>query len=249
MCFGVIVNYITTMFDLAIVLIHVSGAVAGLLAGFLAMLFRKGSGLHGAAGTVFVAAMVAMTVSAAYGAVFIKPIPLNLVVALLTLYLVVTAWRAGRRRESATGALDVAALLFVLVVAGAGVLFGFRTAAMSGPPPGGVTAPVYFVFATIGFLCAVNDVRLLRRGELSGGHRLRRHLWRMSLALLIATLSLYPGQARLFPQWLRETNLLFAPHVLLVGSMLFWGVRMRARRNHSQRPLPAPLPVLQRVRA
>jgi hypothetical protein len=72
-------------------------------------------------------------------------------------------------------------------------------------------------------------------GLVAGALRLRRHLWRMSLALLIATLSLYPGQARLFPDWIRQSSLVFAPHLLLVGSMLFWMLRIRARRQRSAR--------------
>ena len=36
-----------------LILIHVCSATVGLLSGFLAMVFRKGSGLHGAAGSNF----------------------------------------------------------------------------------------------------------------------------------------------------------------------------------------------------
>src|SRR6266542_2312625 len=38
--------------------LHVFSAAVGLLAGFMAMLFRKGSGLHGAAGTIFFLSML-----------------------------------------------------------------------------------------------------------------------------------------------------------------------------------------------
>lgn len=68
---------------------------------------------------------------------------------------------------------------------------------------------------------------MIVRGGITGGRRVARHLWRMGLALLIATMSLYPGQAKLFSKALRDTNLLFIPMLLLVASMIFWLFRVR----------------------
>ena len=48
----------------------------------------------------------------------------------------------------------------------------------------------------------------------------------MSVALLFASFSFYPGQGRHFAKWLRDTNLLYVPHVLLIGAMLLWLYRV-----------------------
>jgi hypothetical protein len=56
----------------------------------------------------------------------------------------------------------------------------------------------------------------------------------MGLAFLIAALSFYPGQARLFPDWLRDTRLLMVPHLLLLGSIVLWRLRLRRQRRASQ---------------
>ena len=211
-------------------MLHICGAVIGLLSGFAAMALRKGSSWHGAAGTVFFVSMLAMSASGAVIATFLRPNRLNMTVALLTLYLVSTAWRAARNRERGTGRLDVMAFLFVSAVGLSGIMAGIEAA---GSPKGtkhGMPAAAYFVFGTVALLCAFTDVRMLRRGGLVGTQRLRRHIWRMSLALLIATLSFFPGQAKLFPPALRSTGLLFIPHVLLIGAMAFWMFRYRARR-------------------
>lgn len=212
-------------------MIHICAAVVGLLSGFLAMIFRKSSGLHRVSGSFFFGSMLVMSASAVYLATQVKPNMLNMTVGLLTFYLVTTAWRAGRRREIVTGAFDLGALLFISIVATAGFSFGFEAAISPTGSKNGMPAPIYFVFGTVAFLCAVSDVRILVRRELSGGRRIARHLWRMCLALLIATLSLYPGQAKLFPDWLRQTNLLLVPHVLLIGSMVFWRLRVRSARR------------------
>ena len=227
-------------------ILHVFAATVGLLSGFLAMAFRKGSGWHGAAGTVFFVSMLTMASSAAYMAGFLKPNKINVVASLLTLYLVVTARRAARRKDGTTDLADRVALLFAAGVSAAGFWFGLEAASSPNGMKDGIPAVVYFVFGSVALLCAVSDVRALLLGGVVGGRRVARHLLRMSGALLIATMSLYPGQARLFPLWLRETNLLFAPHVLLIGSMIFWTVRvrgrMRARRDAEIGANPGAIP-------
>lgn len=220
----------------ALVLVHALTALVGLVAGALAMIFRKGSGLHGAAGTAFFVAMLAMSSTAAWVAATSHPNRLNVVVGLLTFYLVATAWWAARRGNETTGPFDRGALLFVALVAALGLAAGAEAAASPAGTKDDMPAPIYFVFGSIALLCAVTDLRLLRRGGVAGAARLRRHLWRMSLALLIATLSLFPGQARLFPDWVRQSSLTFTPHLLIAGSMLFWMFRLRARRRRRDAP-------------
>lgn len=242
-----------TSISTMMLMIHICAAVVGLLSGFLAMIFRKGSGLHRTSGSFFFVSMLVMSASAVYLATRVKPNMLNMTVGLLTCYLVTTAWRTGRRREIFTGAFDLGALLFVSTVATAAFSFGLEAAISPTGSKNAMPAPIYFIFGTVAFLCAVSDVRMLVRGELSGGRRIVRHLWRMCLALLIATLSLYPGQAKLFPDWLKQTSLLFVPHVLLIGSMILWRFRMRSARhvrNATAVPSgPEAAPVTQGARA
>jgi uncharacterized membrane protein len=215
-------------------LIHVSGATVALLSGFMAMALRKGSGLHGAAGAVFVVSMCSSAAAGAWLAAFVHPNSGNVMGSTLTLYLVTTAAAAAKRREGKAGLFDVGALLWALAIAAAGATWGLEAA----NSPTGVKdryAPgFYFVFGTIALLFAVSDVRMIVRGGVSGAKRIVRHLWRMSFALLFATLSFYPGQGRLFPTWLRETNLLYVPHVLLVGAMLLSLYRHSKRRRTQQ---------------
>lgn len=213
--------------------VHICGAVVGLLSGFLAVFLRKGSGRHGAAGTVFFVSMLIMSASGAFIATFLRPLALNVVVALLTFYLVSTAWRAAKNRTGTTSSFDRGAMLFVLAVGVAGLLaslHGFSS------PKGTLVralAPPCLIFGIIALLCAKTDLRMLRAGGFTGPMRIRRHLWRMCLALLIATVSFYPGQAKLFSRALRDTNLLLLPHVLLIGAMVFWMYRIRVRRAES----------------
>ena len=210
-----------------LLLFHISCAVVGLLSGAMAMIFRKGSGRHGAAGTVFFVSMLFMTSSAAWIASVFRPNALNVVVSLLTFYLVSTGWWTAKRRTAGTNVFDLVAMLFVLGVGIAGVTFGFEAANSVTGKKDFMPAPIYFVFGSIALLCAVADLRMIVRGGITGGRRVARHLWRMGLALFIATMSLYPGQAKLFSKALRDSNLLFIPMLLLVVSTIFWLFRVR----------------------
>jgi hypothetical protein len=208
------------------ILLHVCAAAVGLLSGYLAMVLRKGSGLHAAAGHVFFVSMLSATAAGAFLAVFHRPNSGNVMGSTLTFYLVATAWVAARRRDGKPGLFDLGALLFSLAVGAAGWTWGFEAARSQSGLKDGYPPPMYFVFGSIALLFAASDVRMLLRGGVVGTKRIARHLFRNCMALLFATLSLYPGQARLFPGWLRETNLLYVPAVLLVGAMLFWLYRV-----------------------
>src|SRR5262249_39392590 len=137
-----------------VVFVHICGAVIGLLSGYMAVLFRKGSGWHGAAGTVFFVSMLGMTASAAYAALFINPVRINFIVACLTFYLVSTAWRAAKRRDGGTDAFDVIAMLFVFADGGAAIASGL-TGYTDGMP-----IATYFIFGSIALLFALPNLPL-----------------------------------------------------------------------------------------
>ncbi len=218
----------------ALLMLHICGAVVGLLSGFMAMVFRKGSGLHGAAGNVFFVSMLSMSSAGAYMAAFIKPNNGNIMGGVLTFYLVATAWVTARRRERTVGIFDWSALLIALAIGTAGVTWGVQAAVSPSGLKDGYPPFLYFIFGSIALLFAASDVRMIVRGGVFGAQRIARHLWRMCLALLFATLSFYPSRAHLFPKWLNQTNLLYVPHVLLVGAMLFALYRVSIRKRVRQ---------------
>lgn len=214
--------------------VHVCAAIVGLLSGSAAMIFRKGPGRHGAAGLVFVISMIVMTTSAAFIATFMSPHMINVVSAFLTFYLVVTGWVAIKRKDGQTSRLDTVAMLFVLADGIASIGFGIWLLNHPEHPTFGIPKAMFFIFGSIAVLFAVSDGRMLKRGGLFGAQRIGRHLWRMCLALMIAMLSFYPGQAKLFSKAVRATNVLFVPHVLLLGATIFWLYRI-SRRKRAQR--------------
>jgi hypothetical protein len=214
-----------------VLLTHIFAAAVGLLAGFMAMTFRKGSGLHAASGTVFAVSMVIATTAGFFLAAFIRPNAGNVMGSMLTFYLVVTSWMTVRRRDGKANNYDLALLVFAFAIVGLGAMWFFEAIGSATRSKSGYPAPFFVVFGTIALLFAISDVRMIRRGGYTSNKRLARHLFRMCLGLFFATMSFYPGQAKIFPMWLRGSGLMFIPHILLVGGMLFHMVRVRSRKR------------------
>ncbi len=208
--------------------LHIAGASVALVAGAVALIVRKGDQVHRAAGKVFVVSMVIMLAVAAGTSPFLPdPQPGQVYGSIFVIYLVATAWMTVKRPEGQVGRFELAAFILTVLLALAGVI-----GALSGDEPA-------WAFALAASLAAVGDLRVLRRGGVSGPSRIARHLWRMCAALFVATGSFFLGQADEIPAVLRGPHLMipaFAPLVL----MLFWLVRIRIGRAFKTAPA-APL--------
>ena len=90
-----------------------------------------------------------------------------------------------------------------------------------GPPA------AYFVFGSIAALAAALDLRLILRRGVFGVQRITRHIWRMCVALLIAAFSFFLGQQQIFPVSVRGSPILFLPEIAVLGSLMFWLVRVQ----------------------
>ena len=215
-----------------LVLFHILAGMIGLTAGAAAMVLRKGSRRHGVAGTVFAVSMLSMSGSAAYMA-FIDPAgdAINVLMGVLTFYLVTTAWLTARRRRAQTSLADWAALLVVVAVAAGLVNFGVEAANSQSGTKDGAAAGIYFAFAAVASLAAILDLRMIWRGGVAGAQRLTRHLWRMCAALFIGVTSLFLGQPQVFPVLVRNSGVLVVPSLLVLLALGFWLVRVNAFGN------------------
>lgn len=205
-------------------ILHVGGGGVAIAAGYVAMAARKGGRLHRQAGTAFFAAMLTMAGVAAVVAPMLPDAPwTNTTAAVFTLYLTLTAWLAAKRPPGRTGAAEAALIAVPLGIAAMGL-------ALAAGGRGQDFMTVY-AFAVISALAAAADVRVLRRGGLSGVARTARHLWRMSAAMFVATGSFFFGQADVLPEPVRQGAI---PYVLGLGPlvlMAFWLVRVRLPRR------------------
>jgi hypothetical protein len=204
---------------------HIAAGGTGLLSGYLALSVTKGARPHRRAGMVFVVAMVTMCL---FGGVVAQRTAawavVNTTAALLTGYLVVTGLLSVK--PPASRGVQVTGLLLALGLGAMSLTFGFEAVA-NGGSRNGIPAFPYFLFGTVGLLGSVGDLRVLRSGPHQGGARLARHLWRMTFALWIATMSFFIGQADIFPRAIRIPGLLAVPVIAVLVAMIYWLIRVR----------------------
>jgi hypothetical protein len=201
--------------------LHITAGAFGLASGFTALFVRKGERLHRLAGNVFFIAMLAM---AATGAIMgaLGSVAVNVVAGSITCYLVATSWVTVIRKEGEIGRFETYALFAALLISAGAWFWGMEAAASPTGNKDGIPAAVYYFFGTISAAAAVFDLTVILRRGLSGAQRIARHLWRMSFALLIASLSFFLGQAKFLPAWAREANLNMIPMIVVVLIMVYW---------------------------
>ena len=215
-----------------LLIVHVSAGCLGILSGAAALSVRKGERPHRAFGTVFFLCMLTVSALAVYLAIYVPPIAAggappsaSVSVAILTIYLVTTAWMTIRRTEGTIGRFEKSALLVASVVSAALLIFGLHAASIPTARPGGYVP--YFVFASFAAFAAVGDFKMILRGGIFGARRIARHLWRMCFALFFAASFFFLGQQKIMPVYMRGSPLLLALGIAPLLAMIFWLIRVR----------------------
>ncbi|MFO1187106.1 MAG: hypothetical protein U1E87_06410 [Alphaproteobacteria bacterium] len=206
--------------------IHVWTGTIGLIAGTAALVFRKGSGPHRAAGAVFVSAMLLMAASATVLAIMKSNTGLA-VGGLMAFYMIATAFMSVHRREGETGAFEVGA--FAMAV---GVALSIASSAVL-MATGRISAPnAYVATATYGIsgimaLAAAGDLSVILRRGLTGRQRIARHLWRMCFGLFIAAGSFGAQGAKILQIPPQSAGMLIIGSMIIIFTvMIYWLVRV-----------------------
>jgi hypothetical protein len=216
---------------LPLVVLHVSAGIVAMLAGALAIAFRKGTRDHRRAGNVFVICMLSVSALGSYLG-FIKGEMDNFTGGIFAFYLVATAWATARGGENELGKLNWIAPLIALAFAAINFVWGVEVARGLTAVKNQSSVGAYIFFGTLALLSAAGDVRMLVRGGLSGTQRLVRHLWRMCFGWFIATISFFLGQQRVFPGWLRGSYVLVLLAFLPLVFLIFWFIRVRLTNTY-----------------
>ena len=221
----------------AILFLHIAAGAVALVSGGVALVTRKGGRLHIVAGLVF---CVSMAIMASIGAAVSPFLPIpqraNVIAGILTFYLVWSGWVAVRSKQLVAGRLDLVGMVVAMTTVATGALWAVQasyspTGTLDATPP-----QAFYVFIVIGTFAAVGDLRLISRGRVSGAPRLSRHLWRMCVALLIASGSFFLGQQRVMPMWMRGSPFLFVPTFAPLVVMVYWLIRIRVKKGIVARP-------------
>jgi uncharacterized membrane protein len=214
--------------------LHIGGGAIGLVSGTVAVIARKGGRLHRQAGTMFVIAMVVMAVFGCYLGFVMPDQRVNVFISIFTLYLILTAWLAIKRRGGVIGLSEKIALLVgVCLCAPFAILsfqlaLGFTPLFQSAVPFKGPVLIAIYSFTAVLALAAIGDARVVLAGGISGVSRISRHLWRMCLGLTLAAGSGFTnGFARLLPGPYHVPLAFFLPQFIPLGLLVFWMIRVR----------------------
>jgi hypothetical protein len=223
----------------AILYLHIGGGTVGLVAGATALLARKGGRLHRLAGNIFFVAMLTMSGIGALVAPFI-PDRISSVAGAVTFYLIFTGWMTARRREG-VGPIEIAGLFFAIGAAAAAIILSWMAANTPEGTLDGAPRPAFYIFVTVSTIAALSDLKVIVRRGVSGAQRIARHVWRMCFGLFVATGSLFLGQQQVFPDWLRQTPVLYIAALAPLPFLLFWMLRVRLSKKYRGRATPSPV--------
>jgi hypothetical protein len=165
------------------------------------------------------------------------PVPerANVIAGILTLYLVWSGWASVRSKQIVAGRPEMLGLIVAMTTVATGALWAIQagnspTGTLDDTPP-----QAFYVFIIIGTFATIGDLRLILRGRLAGAPRLSRHVWRMCLALFIASGSFFLGQQRVMPVWMRGSPWLFVPAFAPLFVMIYWLIRIRLKNGVATR--------------
>ncbi len=212
--------------------IHIIAGLVGLIAGAIALSVRKGAKLHRKSGMIFVYAMLVVSITGTVMGTLLSEMAAVLP-GMLSFYLVLTSWLTARHPVVLKFSwIDLGAMLIGLTVGIASISYGLVA---EGKP-----TLLYIIFGAVALLGTFGDIRVLTRG-IQGAYRIARHLWRMCVALFLASISLFIGQSQVFPEALRNSGLLPIPVLLVLVLMFYWLVRVLFtqwyRRIYQQAPV------------
>jgi uncharacterized membrane protein len=206
---------------------HVATGMIALVAGFIAIVVRKGGEWHRRGGIVFVYSMLATGITAMGIAVYEgKPAG-----GVVIVYFVFTAWTAVKTLPGAGRRVDITLMMLAFALAAGEYVRGFTAIGRPGNQIGGVPAGMMFFMATILLLASIGDARMIRAGGIQGTRRIARHLWRMCFGLFIASGSFFLGQMKFIPEPIRNVLLLFVLAVSPLLVLLYWMWRVRLKQN------------------
>ena len=206
--------------------IHIIAGLIGLVSGAIALYAAKGARLHRKGGMIFVYAMLVVAITGTVMGSLISEMAAVLP-GMLTFYLVSTSFLTVRRPAVLKFPwIDLGVMLVGLTVGIASARLGLEAlGGATGSTEGGL-AFMYFMFGMVALLATLGDLRVILAKGIQGAPRIARHLWRMCFALLLAAISLFMGQAQVFPEPLRNSGLLPIPVLLVLLLMFYWLVRV-----------------------
>ena len=209
-----------------LVTLHILMGVFALISGVIAFSVQKGASLHKKSGLIFVITMLIMSSTGAVLAA-LNGEKLNIVAGCLTFYLVATAYLVVHPFKQRDQLYNTLLMIFGLIVGVSGMIVAVSTLNDGGTKIDGQPTQVLIVFSAIALLASVSDLRIVLASRLKGNQKFIRHIWRMGIAMFMATASFFLGQSQVIPEEIRTIAFLVTPVFLVLLLTIYWTVRVQ----------------------
>lgn len=200
--------------------IHTPAGTIVLVTAVIAMFAKKGSALHRKAGACFTVSMMVMLVSG-IAAAYLKNSVGDMMLGVIVMYTVFTAWLTAHHKKNETGLLEVTALIWVVgfAITAFSINMGWRE----------VEARfVYLIWGGLAVLCALGDIRNLYHSGLPGPQRIIRHVWRIGFSLVWAALAFTDKIVKMMGADINSMQdeqlilIVAIPTILILITILYW---------------------------
>jgi hypothetical protein len=215
-------------------ILHVGSGIFALLSGIVSMSARKSGLLHRRAGNVFFVCMLVMATFAIYLGFAKTDELVNVFIGAFVFYLVATAWRTIYYKANTSGLFEKLGLAAAVVLLAPFLVLSIQLAL--GHPPffksalpleGPIVIAIY-LFTSVLAIAVVRDILVVYANGISGAPRIARHLWRMCVALTLATGSaLSNGLPRILPAKYAVPDWFLYLQFVWVALLIYWMIRVR----------------------
>ena len=209
-----------------LVYLHILMGAFALISGIIAFSAQKGASLHKKSGLIFVITMLIMSSTGAFLAA-VNGEKLNIVAGCLTFYLVASAFLVVHPFKKGDRLYNTLLMVFGLIVGVSGMIVAASILNDGGTTIDGQPTQVLVVFSAIALLASVSDLRIVFFARLKGKKKLIRHIWRMGIAMFLATTSFFLGQSQVIPEEIRTIAFLVTPVLLVLFLTFYWAVRVQ----------------------
>jgi uncharacterized membrane protein len=206
--------------------LHIIMGAFALITGITAFSAQKGAPLHKKSGLIFVISMLIMSSTGTFLAA-LNGEKLNVVAGCLTFYLVATAFLVIHPFKKNDRLYNTLLMVFGLIVGVTGMIVAVSILNDGGTKIDGQPTQVLVVFSVIALLASASDLRVVFFDRLKGKKKLIRHIWRMGIAMFMATTSFFLGQSQVIPEEIRTIAFLVTPVFLVLFLTFYWAVRVQ----------------------
>lgn len=206
--------------------LHILGGSIGLLCGLLVFILKKGTSRHANLGRLFILGMLLTGITAQLMA-FIRPNAFLFMVGVFTIYQVGTGARAIYSKSfRAQHSID-RFLQFGMVIAGLSLVYlGIKKLWV-----GDLFGIVFVVFAGIGLLMALQDIRSTAIPHDKKAY-IRKHLQRLGGGFIASATAFLVVNIRELPDWLPAWTLWLLPTVLISPLIVYYSRKHHTKPSH-----------------